>query len=643
MDSFHSHLWYTFPVTFRVVSPRVRTSVQAAVAFLLTAFLTVPITVSAQLTTNSTQAAAEAAGISGGPDLLTIIGRVIYVALGTLGVIFLCLLLYAGWRYMISQGDPKRVQEAKTTIKNSIIGLVVIASSWAIVAFVLGLLNGIAGGGIGTNSTSSLAGFGSSSAGSACLGQGIIEANFPARDANAIPRNTPIMLTFKQPIDPASFIADWTLQTSSTHTGLNSNVIKIYKTTDGESTSLQPENARVAYTSDFKTFVIRPVDYLGSPTVSVGYTVALKSGLSGVLKKDGTPAFSGACASGYAWQFETNTIVDLTPPHVVAATPVTGGNYPRNVVVQMTFSKAMDPTTVTGRVSMPASSEDIQTLSVQSGGGAATSPVAGQFTISNQYQTIEFVPDLPCGTNSCGRTVYCLPSNQPIQVNALAATVDPKNPPQAQLISGGSSGLYNGIVDVDGNSLDGNDNGHGDGPPSDNYPNATLPWSFGTTGDIRLSPPQILNVAPAPGAGANSHVPLDQQVQATFDSVLQVSTLNSQNILLNASGPGEKAVPDTFWWSVGEHLLSAGGVIITDTTSTPYQSQLFINHRPYLPSGTDSSKGDPNNYYNPHITSGVQDEYQNCFNPARECKGYTGSAEVNCCNGNPQDTDCAFN
>ena len=52
--------------------------------------------------------------------------------------------------WMTSAGDPEKVKKAQTTIRNAIIGLVIIASSFAIVNFVLNALSGATqpGGGV---------------------------------------------------------------------------------------------------------------------------------------------------------------------------------------------------------------------------------------------------------------------------------------------------------------------------------------------------------------------------------------------------------------------------------------------------------------------------------------------------------------
>ena len=82
------------------------------------------------------------AGIATGSSvsLQTMIGNILNVALGFLGILLLVYLLYAGFLYMTAGGDEKKTGEAKKIIINSIIGLVIIVSAYAISTFVLGSL-----------------------------------------------------------------------------------------------------------------------------------------------------------------------------------------------------------------------------------------------------------------------------------------------------------------------------------------------------------------------------------------------------------------------------------------------------------------------------------------------------------------------
>jgi len=65
-------------------------------------------------------------------DLASIIGVVIQAFLGLLGVLFLVYILYAGYNWMVAQGDEEKVTKAKETIQRAIIGLIVIVGAYAI-------------------------------------------------------------------------------------------------------------------------------------------------------------------------------------------------------------------------------------------------------------------------------------------------------------------------------------------------------------------------------------------------------------------------------------------------------------------------------------------------------------------------------
>lgn len=76
-----------------------------------------------------------------GSDLfLGTIGRVIQAGLALVGVIFLILTIYAGYLWMTAAGNDSQVGKAKDTLRNVIIGLVVVMAAYAITAFVSGEL-----------------------------------------------------------------------------------------------------------------------------------------------------------------------------------------------------------------------------------------------------------------------------------------------------------------------------------------------------------------------------------------------------------------------------------------------------------------------------------------------------------------------
>lgn len=591
---------------------------RAAAYFALAAgFFTYPFLVWAQLAQGQQSVEQAAAAAGAGTDLVTVIGRIIYVFLGILGVVLLGLLLYAGFLWMTSAGNPEKIDQAKKIIRNAIIGLIIIVSSWAITAFIMNALSGAVGiGGMiggGPRPPGGLLG----SSGS--LGSGVIEYHLPRRNATDVPRNSPVIITFKIAINPASFIKGWS-EDSPKVTGLNSDNIKIFRTGD-ENTALTTDQARVSFTEDRQTLVIRSVDLLGSPNNNVKYTVKLKGGNGGILLNQGGPAFTGAFNDGYEWGFEVSTKVDTTPPKIISAIPQAGGKYARNVVIQITFNEAVDPTGASGKFENQAGFSNV---AVRPDGGQGT-PLSGEYKITNQYRTVEFLTSDKCGVNSCGRDVYCLPGDATLEVGLRAATLS-EQPPLAQLTESG----FDGITDIVGNSLDGNANNTAEGPPGDNYV-----WLFGTSNDIKLTPPQIQETVPDASVGqGQSNRPLDENVTARFDTLMQSSTLNTESALIQPKGPGE-IDPDTFWFFVGMDLLTANNTPV-QPGEVAEKARLVIEHRPYLPSGLLPEEL---NYYNPFLFSDLQDAYQNCFNPATSkiCKG-----APNCCNNKAQKADCGF-
>src|SRR5688572_15982041 len=123
----------TFKQRFAAVRPLLSMAIFSFVVLLGLSFV---VPVFAQTAGENLDVIGTQAGIGGGADLFTIIGRVINVALGFVGIVLLFMLLYAGYLWMTSEGDPKKVDAAKAMIRNAIIGLLIIVSSFAIVNFI---------------------------------------------------------------------------------------------------------------------------------------------------------------------------------------------------------------------------------------------------------------------------------------------------------------------------------------------------------------------------------------------------------------------------------------------------------------------------------------------------------------------------
>ena len=79
---------------------------------------------------------ASTSGLGSG-DLTTTLASVIRAMLGFLGFIAVFVVLLGGWKWMMSQGDEKKVLDAKKFMINGIIGLVVILGAYAISYFAL--------------------------------------------------------------------------------------------------------------------------------------------------------------------------------------------------------------------------------------------------------------------------------------------------------------------------------------------------------------------------------------------------------------------------------------------------------------------------------------------------------------------------
>lgn len=263
-------------------------------------------------------------------DIRSIIISIINIFLGFLGIVAIIIILYGGYVYMTSAGDPNTIEKAKKILINGVIGLGIIFFSWAIVMFVFRMFGIGSGGGEGHE------GGGGISIGPGALGKGIIESHYPERSQRNVPRNTMIVVTFKEEINPATIISDTngnatygdcvgaplvcdTLFDIPPADGI-ADSIKIFKNIDGEAGALIATDVK-ALTTDNKTFVFMPVNppALGSATEEFWYTVRLKDSIK---KAGGEDAFSSAISgTGYEWQFEVSTIMDVTPPQIESIIP----------------------------------------------------------------------------------------------------------------------------------------------------------------------------------------------------------------------------------------------------------------------------------------------------------------------------------
>jgi len=74
-------------------------------------------------------------------DLRVLVGKIISIVLGFVGVIFLILAVFAGFKYMTSGGNEEKTKGALALLRNAIIGLVIILLAWAITRMVTIMLS----------------------------------------------------------------------------------------------------------------------------------------------------------------------------------------------------------------------------------------------------------------------------------------------------------------------------------------------------------------------------------------------------------------------------------------------------------------------------------------------------------------------
>lgn len=566
-------------------------------------------------------------------DLRTIIARIIQVVFGVLGTILLIIILYAGWLWMTSQGEEDKIAEAKNIIKNATIGLAIMLMAFSITTFIIRLLTGATGTRVSNPSGRDVPVWEDFS-GSGALGN-IIADHYPFRDQRDVARNTKIIVTFKEPIEPESLIED--TNNSSLPLGtcgqpaagaafdwkndcdkVKTNAVLIYRTNDPLKTPVEAA-AVVSYEGDdAKTFVFRPYEYLGSDSENVAYTVELSSDIT---KKSGGSAFVRLAGGKYIWEFETGTVLDFTPPRVLETYPEKGGSTARNYLLQVTFDEPMDPTAVQGRWALNSNFLNIVTQPTSS------VFVTGTWKISNGYKTVEFVPEESCGFNSCGDVMYCLAVDRSTCVGGVC----PATPYQVLLrtattISDTSfeSIPFTGVMDVAGNALDSiNANGvyntrdrkpvsggrtiGSDERVPDNYF-----WDFVVRDEIDTTAPFVHLITPSideedVDERADLSITFGRRMSYTslVDLVLEEDDgISPAGRIIYTNEEGDDQTIDPIWFTPRSSNVTTTVPGIATTTQTRF------DHRVFGPNNLDL-------YYYTSIPSTVKSLNQNCMYPGR--------------------------
>lgn len=260
--------------------------------------------------------------ILGSTSPIATAGKIIQVLLGLLGVVAVSIIIYGGFLWTTSGGSEEKINMAKRLLKNAVIGLVIILSSWGITTFILSKLLGATGS--GTVNTPAETGS-SKNLSLGTLGSCTIESIYPTPDSTDVARNSSILITSKEEfqLDTVCINKDTkapcACNNNSSCNLINPANIQIYKTADGNSCASancanNVTNVEVSVPAGNKTLVLRPLGYLGNSSGNVEYAIHLTND----LKKNGGEALFSSCSSDYLeWKFETNSKLDLDAPQVL--------------------------------------------------------------------------------------------------------------------------------------------------------------------------------------------------------------------------------------------------------------------------------------------------------------------------------------
>lgn len=294
----------------------------SVIAFALSFSLAIP-TIQAQTQTQS--ATPTDAGLTdvgrtvrlSGTDPRTIVVRIINISLSLIGIILVSIIVYAGFLWMTSGGNPEKIEKAKMYLRNAIIGVIIILSAWAITKFILNALLDSTNGRGGSSSQqggprpNGSFGFGGSSSGF------VLEGIEPAGSVGI--RNVQVRFLFSQPINPDT--ANRNLRVIKAE---GNTVVTGRFETDGNLVTFTPSAPCPAPHAD-RFCLEANVDYIARVDASTTSTQGQVIACGGL----------GAVCEG---RFRTGELVDVTAPTVTFLQPFDGQSLPQNSSVELIAS-----------------------------------------------------------------------------------------------------------------------------------------------------------------------------------------------------------------------------------------------------------------------------------------------------------------
>ncbi|MFH2232396.1 MAG: hypothetical protein ABII13_04505, partial [Patescibacteria group bacterium] len=73
-------------------------------------------------------------------DVPTLVNRIVSATLATVGAVFFIMFLWGGWLWMTAGGGTEKVEKSIKTLRNAVIGLIIVATSYALVTFVINVI-----------------------------------------------------------------------------------------------------------------------------------------------------------------------------------------------------------------------------------------------------------------------------------------------------------------------------------------------------------------------------------------------------------------------------------------------------------------------------------------------------------------------
>lgn len=479
--------------------------------------------------------------------IVQIIG--ILIALGAVGFLIFSAIKFNETADQVSESEgwKKKMIMSGAVAGGAVLLIVVLAIIFSVLAGQV-REESVGGGEGGVDGT------GGGLAGKAAQGARIV-SHYPQKNEKNVPRNTAILITFAEAINPQSVLE----QTKK----MKRSAIKIQEAGASGSPTL---DASAEFDPTHTMLRLIPDAFLGKPNKKTRYAVSItvlvqkESGEQLLLKP-------------YTWEFEISGVIDTVPPFIETALPLpqTADRKelsPINGLIQITFNEAVDPSIAT--------KDKIEVIDVKT-----SKKIPGGLMLGNNYRTVTFYPKEKCDRNTCSEQVFCFPKE--IQIKVTAKSADMLTPRNTQSPNRAKF-PYTGIVDTSGNSFDGGGengmqkNGKSEGPKGDNYW-----WTFATSAKKDTDIPQLLSVHPSRDAiGVSLTTPVD----ILFSRFMDITSFTNWSVTLG------KDVQDIDYWTAATHDIIKRRTI------------LRINHDPFK----------KDTFYTPQVKSQTKDIYQNCFN-----------------------------